>query len=85
MVILPKEATDMQKVIAAIAIVLAVILLFPLPLHLNDGGTVIYQAVLYSVSDVHTFASEEEMANGKEYDEGIIIKILGFEILNTVQ
>ena len=75
----------MQKVIMAIAIVLAVILLFPLPLRLKDGGPVIYQAVLYSVSDVHTFASEEEMANGKEYDEGIIIKILGFEILNTVQ
>ncbi len=75
----------MKKTMIAIAIVMAVALLFPLPLRLKDGGTVVYQAVLYSVSDVHTFASEEEIANGKEYDEGIIIKILGFEIFNNVK
>ena len=75
----------MKKWITALVIVLAIILLFPLPFRLKDGGTVVYQAVLYSVSDVHSLATPEEMEAGKEYNEGIIIKILGFEIFNNVK
>ena len=75
----------MKKGITALAVILAVVLLFPIPLRLKDGGTVVYQAVLYSVSDVHSLTSTEEMEQGKQYYEGIIIKIFGFEIFNNVK
>ena len=75
----------MKKGITVLAVILAVVLLFPIPLRLKDGGTVIYQAVLYSVSDVHSLTTAEEMEQGKQYHEGIIIKIFGFEIFNNVK
>ena len=45
-----------KKIIIAIAIIIAVVLLFPIPMRLKDGGTVKYQAILYSISDVHRLA-----------------------------
>ena len=70
-----------KKIIIAIAIVIAVVLLFPIPLRLKDGGTVKYQAILYSISDVHRFAPLE---NDVGYEDGIIIEILGIEVFNNV-
>lgn len=70
-----------KKVMIGIGIVLAIILLCPIPLRLKDGGTVKYQAVLYSVSDVHSLEFDSEDG----YQEGIIIKILGFEVFNNVK
>jgi len=74
----------LKKKIIAICIV-AFILLCPIVLKTKDGGTVEYRAVLYCVQDVHRFASIEDQENGKEYDEGIIIEILGFEVFNNVK
>jgi len=75
-----------RKIISMIlaALILAV-LLIPVPLRLKDGGTVVWQAVLYSVSDVHSLALEEDVQNGKAFYEGIIIRILGFEVFNNVK
>lgn len=67
-------------VIIIFAVVMA-ILLIPVPLHLKDGGTVIYQALLYSVSDVHSLDPDEPDG----YSDGTIIKILGFEVFNNVE
>lgn len=39
-----------------ICVLLAILLLIPIPLRLKDGGTVKYQALLYSVSKVHRLA-----------------------------
>lgn len=77
----------MKRIITAIVIVIiAAILLVPVPLRAKDGGTVVYQAILYSVTDVHSFKSEEEfLETGKRYNEGIIVKILGFEVFNNVE
>ena len=64
------------------------ILLFPIRLQLRDGGTVEYKALLYKVSNVHRLISLEEMENEgkvKEYDDGIVIEILGIEIFNNVK
>ena len=69
-------------------IVLLLILLFPIRLQLRDGGTVEYKALLYKVSKVSRLISIEEMeAEGKikEYDKGIVIEVLGFEIFNNVE
>ena len=75
-----------KKVI--IIVVILFILLFPIRLQLRDGGTVEYKALLYKVSKVNKLISIEEMeAEGKikNYDKGIIIEVLGFEIFNNVE
>ncbi len=77
-----------KKVIIAIIIAILLILVVPLPMYLNDGGTVEYKALLYKVSKVKRLISIEEMEKEgkiKEYDHGIIIEILGFEIFNNVK
>lgn len=74
-----------KKVYIIIIVVCALILLFPIPMKLKDGGTIEYRALLYKVSDVHSLASTEDMLNGKQYNEGIIIEVLGFEIYNSVK
>ena len=68
--------------------VILLILVFPIRSQLRDGGTVEYKALLYKVSKVSKLISIEEMeAKGKvkNYDKGIIIEILGFEIFNNVE
>ena len=71
----------MKKVITAICILLVIALLLPVPMRMKDGGTVKYQALLYSVSDVHRLAPTAESG----YEEGIIIEILGVQIFNSVK
>ena len=68
-----------KKIIKIAAVIIALlILLFPITYHYKDGGTVAYRALLYQVYDVHSL----RMTGG--YDEGTIIKILGFEVFNNV-
>ena len=77
-----------KKILIVIIIAIILILLFPIRLQLKDGGTVEYKALLYKVSKVSRLISIEEMeAEGKvkDYDKGIIIEILGFEIFNNVE
>lgn len=70
-----------KAIVIIVAVIVMAILLVPVPLHLKDGGTVVYQAVLYSVSDVHNLNPDEPDG----YDDGMIIKILGFEIYNSAE
>lgn len=70
-----------KKVIITACVLLSAVLLIPIPLHLKDGGTVKYQAILYSVSDVHSLASTE---NDVTLETGVIIKVLGLEVFNNV-
>lgn len=55
-------------------------MLFPIPLCMKDGGTVKYQAILYSISDVHRLSPSKPSG----YEEGIIINILGMQVFNSV-
>ena len=71
----------MKKIITVICILLVIALLLPVPMRMKDGGTVKYQALLYSVSDVHRLAPTAESG----YEEGIIIEILGVQIFNSVK
>lgn len=66
-----------KKVIVGLCVVVAVILLCPIPMKMEDGGTVVYKAPLYKVWDVHRITP-------KGYDEGTIIEVLGIEIFNNV-
>ena len=77
-----------KKAILSLAVIILMILLFPIRNQLKDGGTVEYKAFLYKISKVQRLISIEEMEREgkiKEYDQGIIIEILGFEIYNDVE
>ena len=65
----------------AIAVLLAAVLLCPIPLRLKDGGTVKYQAVLYSVSDIHRLSLSAESG----FEDGIEIEILGMQVFSNVK
>lgn len=67
-----------KKITIAAIVILLLVLLVPIPEHLKDGGTVVYGALAYRVSDVHRLAIQGG------YEEGIIIEILGFEVFNNV-
>lgn len=67
-----------KKIIAAVCVLIAVILLVPVRLQYKDGGTVEYKAVLYSIYDVHRAIGSED-----EYLDGIIIEILGFKFFDN--
>ena len=71
-----------KRNVAIVCILLAIVLLIPIPLRLKDGGTVVYKALFYSVSRVHRLAYVKAE---KEYEEGIIIKVLGIEVYNDVE
>lgn len=77
-----------KKMIIVSVITILIILLFPIRNQLKDGGTVEYKALVYKVSKVKKLILIEEMEQEgkiKEYDQGIIIEILGFEIYNNVK
>lgn len=72
-----------KKVIIGICILLAIVLLVPIPMYLKDGGTVVYNAVLYRVEKVHRI--DTVSTEGIDYLEGTIVKILGIEVYNDVK
>lgn len=63
-----------RKLIRMAIVIIVLILLFPIPLRYKDGGTVKYQAALYSITYYNVL-------NGVEgYDTGIEIKLLGLTV-----
>lgn len=77
-----------RKVIIISVVLVLLILLFPIKNQLKDGGTVEYKSLVYRVSKVNRLITLEEMEKEgkvKEYEKGIIIEILGFEVYNNVE
>lgn len=72
-----------KKVMIGICVLLAIVLLVPIPMRLKDGGTVVYHAVLYQVEDAHRLGAVDTA--GDEYLEGMIVRILGMEVYNSVE
>ena len=72
-----------KKVLIGICVLLAIVLLVPIPMRLKDGGTVVYHAVLYQVEDVHRLGAVDTAED--EYLEGMIVRILGMEVYNSVE
>lgn len=70
-----------KKILRLIGIVLLAVCLIPIPIRLKDGGTVKYQALLYSISDVHRLALDQEDG----YQDGIIVEILGRKIFSRIE
>lgn len=76
-----KKSTK-KKVLITGGILLAVVLLFPVPLYYKDGGTVEYRAILYSVTEWHAHWGEGPHGEEK-VREGISIEILGMEVIDN--
>ena len=72
-----------KKAMIGICVLLAIVLLVPIPMRLTDGGTVVYRAVLYQVEDVHRLGAVDTAED--EYLEGMIVRILGMEVYNSVE
>ena len=72
-----------KKVMIGICVLLAIVLLVPIPMRLKDGGTVVYRAVLYQVEDVHRLGAVDTA--GDDLVEGMIVRILGMEVYNSVE
>ena len=72
-----------KKVMIGICVLLAIVLLVPIPMRLKDGGTVVYHAVLYQVEDVHRLGAVDTAED--EYLEGMIVRIFGMEVYNSVE
>ncbi len=67
-------------------IIIALILLFPIPMHAKDGGTVVYNAILYSVTKRHSMWNEGETPDGTfGYLTGTEVRILWFTVYDNVQ
>ena len=79
----------MKKAVIIVLILAALILLFPVRQQAKDGGSVLYNAILYDVYDVHRIKPFENPSTDKiyetEYIEGIIIEIFGIEIFNNTK
>lgn len=66
-----------KKVVIFSAIIILLVLLFPIKNQLKDGGTVEYKALTYKVSKIH-------LRSETYREDGTVIKILGKEIFNDV-
>ena len=66
-----------KNIVIIIVILLLIILLFPIQINrLNDGGTVEYRTLLYSITKYHRL--DENIDDG--YIDGIEIKVFGKKI-----
>ena len=71
-----------KKLILAVAGAFLLVCLLPIPFHLKDGGTVEYRALFYTVSKVHRLI---DVDGERPYQEGIVVKVLGVELYNSVR
>ena len=67
--------------ILVLGILIALILLIPIPMRMKDGGSVEYRAVLYCVTDVHKI--DHEADDG--YIDGTVVEVLGMEIYSDME
>lgn len=71
-----------KKFLIGAIIVIVLIMLIPRKEYLEDGGSVEYKAVLYSVTDVKEIGGD---GIEDEYQEGIRVKILGIKVFDNVK
>ncbi len=77
-----------KKICVIVAVVLLVLMLIPVKMNLDDGGTKIYRAVLYTVTDWHRI-NPEHFGDGNTsapmYIEGVTVYILGTKVYDSVE
>ncbi len=70
-----------KKIVLGLCALLVLALLIPIPMTLKDGGTKVFQAVLYRVELVHRLGPE----GGPEYLTGTVVRILGMKVFDSVK
>ena len=70
----------MNKKIIILIVIVLIILLIPFKNRLKDGGSIQYKAIIYDITKVHRII--EKSSTG--YEDGLIIKVLGFQIYNVI-
>ncbi len=73
-----------RKIIILIAVALIILALLPIPMAVNDGGTVVYRAILYDVTNLHRILGVSDEGS-PSYTDGLIIRILGIEVYNSTE
>ncbi|MDE5771834.1 MAG: hypothetical protein K2I06_09455 [Ruminococcus sp.] len=67
-----------KKLKIIIPLIIAIVLLVPIKECYRDGGTIKYNAVLWSVTKHHSIAFDSEGRYG--YNTGITVRILCFDV-----
>lgn len=76
-----------KKLIIGALVILMAVSLIPKKLYIKDGGSVVYSALLYTVTDVHRINMDEEAGQVNEdepFVDGLIVDILGVNVYNNV-
>ena len=73
----------MKKAVIIVLILAALILLFPVRQQAKDGGSVLYNAILYDVYKVHSLYGGPDTGTHYNYVEGVIVEILGYQVYNN--
>lgn len=71
-----------KKLLCVILVLIVLLCLIPHKRFLEDGGSVEYKAILYSVTDVREIGGD---GINDEYQEGIRVKILGIKVFDNVR
>jgi len=75
-----------KRIIIVTAIILALILLFPIPLWYKDGGSIEFRSIvnLYSITRLHEW---RPVGEGKEggYNVGIEIRLFGLKVYRNTR
>ena len=69
-----------KRNIIIVILVILLVLLFPIPRHYKDGGTVEYKSLVYSVTDYHAIHSAEN-----EYFVGMTVEVFGIEVFDNTR
>lgn len=72
-----------KKIIFVVIIFVVLILLFPIPIHLKDGGSIKFKALLYTVTKYNKLLPINEKTEN-DYIKGIKVEILGTEVYNNI-
>ncbi len=67
-------------VLMIVSFLLAAVLLIPIPMHMKDGGSVEYRAILYKIVDMHRI--DPQSPDG--YIDGTVVEVLGMEVYRDV-
>lgn len=70
-----------SKYRSIIVILLIIILLFPIPMSLKDGGSIRFQALLYSVTKVNRLNDYIDAENTK----GWKVEVLNMQVYNNIK
>jgi len=75
-----------KRIIIVAALILALILLFPIPLRYMDGGSIEFRSIvnLYSITRLHEL---RPVGEGKEegYNVGIEIRLFGLKVYRNAR